>query len=157
MALEKSRPTIWARGILSWRASARSPLPVARSSTQAGFHSATISAARLRQKKSRPKLKRWFARSYRLATRSNISRTTSGSRERAVSSGELNYRRSLGTRHCASNDAALVDGRRAFRPSARNRKQDDQKSNRSDMQQQPANRKTYMLEVVGPAAEDINQ
>src|SRR5437773_7077488 len=133
MALEKSRATIWARDILSWRASARSPLPVARSSTQAGFHLATISAARLRQKKSRPKLKRWFARSYRLATRSNISRTTSGSRARAFSSGELNHWRSLGNRHRASN-TALVDRRRDFRPSARNREEGDQKSNWSDMQ-----------------------
>src|SRR6266480_5522732 len=133
MALETSRATIWARDILSWRASARSPLPVARSSTQAGFHSATISADRRRQKKSRPKLKRWLARSYRLATRSNISRTTSGSRESAVSSGELNHRRSLGTCHYASNYAALTDARRILLTSAGNRKDRDQKSNRGNV------------------------
>src|SRR5947207_4004710 len=144
MALEKSRATIWARDILSWRASARSPLPVARSSTQAGFHSATISAARLRQKKSRPKLKRWLARSYRRATRSNISRTTSGSRESAVSSGELNPRRSLRTCDYASDYAALMDARAVFHTSAGNGKHGDQNCNRGTVHSQPANRETYM-------------
>ena len=50
-----------------------------------------------------------------------------------------------------------METRRAFRASARNRENDDQKSNRSDMQQQPANRKTHMLEVIGPTAEDVSQ
>jgi len=124
IALEKSSPTTWTVDNLRWITSARSPLPVARSRTQAGFQPATISAARLRQEKSHPKLSKWLARSYRRATRSNISRTISGSRARAVSSGELNHGRSLGTCDRASDATRHLPALRTFLRVPRNREND---------------------------------
>src|SRR5438552_13075564 len=145
MALEKSNPTTWTAANLRWIMSARSPLPVARSRTQAGFQPATISAARLRQEKSRPKLSRWFARSYRRATRSNISRTNSGSRARAVSSGELNHGRSLGTCDCASGTVRYLHSLRLSLRAPRNSENDEQKSQGRDLHKQAADRQTNVV------------
>src|SRR5207302_4682219 len=151
MALEKSSPTTSTVDNLRWITSARSPLPVARSRTQAAFQPATISAARLRQEKSHPKLSRWFARSYRRATRSNIFRTISGSRARAVSSGELNHGRSLGTCDRASGTIKHLYSMRMFLRAPRNRENDEQKSYGRDLHEQAADRKANMIKIVRPA------
>src|ERR1700743_250062 len=73
-------------GLLARMVRAKSPLPVATSSTRAACHFLTISPARRRHEKSSPPLSRWLARSYRRAI-AEKSACTLGPLERTLSMG----------------------------------------------------------------------